>query len=230
MVELIPKLKKITPIWWEFQWDEKPSEKLLNTLLALNEWLWDQYGNNLKEARQGYQCLSLIWKKPPSIDIELSFPSIDLNSKKEKATWKIPVCYGGKFGKDLERLCKEKKLTEKEFIELHSKTSYRLDFYGFLPGFMYLSGLDESLSFPRKQFPERVVKAGSVGIGGNQTGIYPIDSPGGWQLIGKTPISVFSPFENPPVKPKVGDQIVFVPITEDEFEQLKNNPFSLQKV
>lgn len=230
MVELIPTLKKITPTWWEIQWKEEPSEQLLKTRIAINEWLTDQYGNDLLEVRQGYQCLSLIWNKPPSPEFKLSLPSIIPIENKEISTWKIPVCYGGKYGKDLKRLCEEKGIPEIEFIELHSKTSYRLEFYGFLPGFMYLSGLAESICFPRKQFPERVVEAGSIGIGGNQTGIYPIDSPGGWQLIGRTPVSVFSPFENPPVKPEVGDHILFVPISEEEFEQLKNEAPSLQKV
>lgn len=230
MVELTPTIRKITPFWWELQWKEEPSDLLLHKRLTTSKWIRDHFEEDLLEIRHGYQSLSLIWKCPPPSEFQLSIPTNIPFKREAESIWKIPVCYGGKFGKDLEMLCEEKGVSEKDFIELYSKSIYRLEFYGFLPGFMYLSGLPHSLSFPRKQFPDRKVEAGSVGIGGNQTGIYPIESPGGWHLIGKTPISIFSPFDIPPVKPQVGDQIIFEPISEEEFEQLIKEGSYLKQV
>ncbi|NVJ85660.1 MAG: 5-oxoprolinase subunit PxpB [Algoriphagus sp.] len=225
MVDIIPEIKKITPTWWEFKWKEEPSKSLLQKRVLIKNWLVAHYQDELAEIRQGYQCISVIWKNPPGKDFEVIFPTNLPSQRVDEKTWQIPVCYGGEFGKDLDRICEIKGISPTELIELHSNPIYRLEFYGFLPGFMYLSGLQNSLKTPRKEFPDRTVKAGSVGIGGNQTGIYPFESPGGWHLIGRTPITVFSPEENPPANPQIGDRIQFVPISKEEFEFiLQNSP------
>lgn len=131
----------------------------------------------------------------------------------------IPVCYGGTFGPDLPFVAEHAGLTEKEVIELHAEWEYRIYMLGFLPGFPYLGGLDERLFTPRLASPRTAIPAGSVGIGGEQTGIYPIASPGGWQLIGRTPRKLFDP-ESGALPYTAGDRIKFEPITAAEFAAL----------
>jgi inhibitor of KinA len=103
---------------------------------------------------------------------------------------------------------------------MHSNAHYRVNCLGFTPGFPYLSGLPPALRTPRRPVPRKQVPAGSVGIGGSQTGIYPMTSPGGWNIIGRTPIRLFNPQKNPPALLCAGDSVRFRPITLDEFEQL----------
>lgn len=132
----------------------------------------------------------------------------------------IPVCYGGEYGEDLSFVAKHAGLTEAETIALHSGTDYRIYMLGFLPGFPYLGGLDPRLETPRLTSPRVRIPAGSVGIGGKQTGIYPMESPGGWQLIGRTPISLFRRSQNgQPAEPifRAGDRLRFRPISEEDF-------------
>ena len=138
--------------------------------------------------------------------------------------WQIPVCYSTERGRDLEAIAKQKNFTQEELIDRHSQTLYRLHFYGFLPGFMYLNGLPEELHTARKPIPDRAVPAGSIAIGGAQTGIYPCSSPGGWHLIDQTPVSFFEPQQDIPVFGVSGERIQFKPITNQEFDRLKRHP------
>ena len=131
----------------------------------------------------------------------------------------IPVCYGGDFGPDLPCVAKHAGLTEQEVIALHAGRDYRIYMLGFLPGFPYLGGLDERLFTPRLPTPRTAIPAGAVGIGGEQTGIYPIASPGGWQLIGRTPLKLFDPAAGT-LPYAAGDSIRFTPITRAEFDAL----------
>lgn len=133
---------------------------------------------------------------------------------------RISVCYEGACAPDLEALSREKGMTPDEVIHLHTSPVYRVYMIGFLPGFPYLGKLDERLQTPRKLRPVPV-KAGGVGIAGNQTGIYPLNSPGGWQIIGRTPEKLFTPAAENPVRLKIGDLIVFVPITGEQFRELE---------
>jgi inhibitor of KinA len=131
----------------------------------------------------------------------------------------IPVCYGGEFGPDLEDVARHSELRPDEVIRLHSSAEYFAYFLGFMPGFAYLGGLPDSIATPRHATPRTRVAAGSVGIGGNQTGVYPLPSPGGWRLIGRTPAVLFSPERNPPALLEMGDLVKFVPITREEFDR-----------
>lgn len=131
----------------------------------------------------------------------------------------IPVCYGGEFGPDLPFVAQHAGLTEQEVIALHAGQDYRIYMLGFLPGFPYLGGLDERLFTPRLDTPRTAIPAGAVGIGGEQTGIYPIASPGGWQLIGRTPLKLFDPAAGA-LPYAAGDRIRFQPITREEFEAI----------
>jgi len=131
----------------------------------------------------------------------------------------IAVCYGGKHGPDLKRVAEQTGMTEREVVELHASTSYLVEAVGFTPGFPYLQGLPQRLHTPRQATPRTNVPAGSVAIGGPYTGVYPHSSPGGWNLIGKTPTLLFSPFMKPPALFKTGDRVRFFENNNEEFDK-----------
>ena len=126
----------------------------------------------------------------------------------------IPVIYGGESGPDLTVVAEHAALTPRQVVELHSSSDYVVFFIGFQPGFPYLGGLDPRLHIPRRAEPRVAVPAGSVGIGGSQTGVYPLASPGGWQLIGQTRTALFDPLQQPPTLLRPGDRVRFVPQQE----------------
>ncbi len=131
----------------------------------------------------------------------------------------IPVCYGGTFGPDLEEVASLHNLTAEEVISLHTSAIYKVYMIGFVPGFAYLGGMPDLLETPRKPAPRKAVPAGSMGIAGKQTGIYPLETPGGWQIIGRTPITMFNAEKEQPILLKSGDQVVFKRIGKREFDQ-----------
>jgi inhibitor of KinA len=132
----------------------------------------------------------------------------------------IPVCYGGRFGPDLEEVARHTGFTPQEVIRLHTEPIYLVYMLGFAPGFPYLGGMNEQLAAPRKAQPRPLVPAGTVGIAGRQTGIYSLPTPGGWQLIGRTPRRLFTPEAAAPTLLHAGQQLRFVPISAAEFERL----------
>ena len=140
----------------------------------------------------------------------------------------IPVCYGGKYGEDLPFVAAHAGLSEAEVVRIHASRPYRIYMIGFLPGFPYLGGLDERLFTPRLSSPRTKIPEGSVGIGGEQTGIYPMESPGGWQLIGRTPLLLHRADLKLPYQ--AGDEIQFVPITEREFEAIYQKEREFQRL
>ena len=139
-----------------------------------------------------------------------------------KRIFEIPVCYGGEYGPDIANIAEHAGLTEEEVIRIHSSKDYLIYMLGFLPGFTYLGGLDERLHTPRLANPRIRISAGSVGIGGSQTGIYPLDSPGGWQLMGMTPVKTYDPDREVPILVEAGDYIRFVPVDEEEYLRIKD--------
>ncbi|MEW9699739.1 5-oxoprolinase subunit PxpB [Paenibacillus sp. SI8] len=131
----------------------------------------------------------------------------------------IPVCYGGMHGPDLQAVADYHGMTPEDVVGLHSSQDYPVYLIGFAPGFPYLGGMDERIATPRKSVPRQRIPIGSVGIGGSQTGIYSLETPGGWNLIGRTPIALFRPQSANPSLLKVGDRVRFVPIKEEQYEQ-----------
>jgi inhibitor of KinA len=129
----------------------------------------------------------------------------------------IPVCYDAEFGFDLDRVAEHTTLSRCEVIDLHSTGEYRVACIGFVPGFTFLAGLPKNLVTPRRDVPRKEIPPGSVGIGGAQTGIYPLRSPGGWNLIGRTPLKLFDPSKSPPTLLHPGDRVRFRAITREEF-------------
>lgn len=134
---------------------------------------------------------------------------------------KVPVCYHPSLAPDIEALAQQHNLTIREVIHLHTTTTYNVYMLGFLPGFPYMASVHERLATPRKPSPRKNVPAGSVGIAGNQTGIYPFASPGGWQIIGQTPLTIFDAAKQDPAFFQPGDSVQFYAITIDEFHQTR---------
>lgn len=133
----------------------------------------------------------------------------------------IPVCYGDKFGPDLNYVAQHNALSVEEVITIHTSTPYLVYMIGFTPGFPYLGGMSERIATPRLEQPRSRIPAGSVGIAGSQTGVYPIESPGGWQLIGRTPVSVFNSKSDKPFLFEAGDYLQFVSISPEEYNKIK---------
>lgn len=174
-----------------------------------------------------------------SITIFYEYPTTDYMNLKEKVvgiletmpvserevskrTVLLPTLYDGP---DLAKLAGKHQTAVEEIIEKHNSATYEVEMLGFLPGFPYLNGLPPSLETPRLATPRSKVPAGSVGIGGNQTGVYPVDSPGGWNLIGRTPIPLFLPDEEDSFLLQAGDKVQFLPVSEEEFTKWQQKVF-----
>ncbi|MCG7344149.1 5-oxoprolinase subunit PxpB [Sporosarcina sp. ACRSL] len=154
-------------------------------------------------------------------EIEQRLKMIDLANPIARDIISIPVCYGDQFGPDLKYVADFHKLSVKEVIQIHSEKIYTVHMLGFAPGFPFLGGMDPTIATPRKSTPAAAIPAGSVGIAGVQTGVYPIETPGGWQIIGRTPTSFFQPTKHPPSLLTAGDKLKFHPITMEEFVELE---------
>lgn len=142
----------------------------------------------------------------------------------EPRTVDIPVCYGGKFGPDLENVARINGLTPEEVIRIHASGDYTVYMIGFAPGFPYIGGMPEKIAAPRKKTPRLKIPERSVGIAGKQTGIYPIETPGGWQIIGRTPVKLFRPDRDGPSLLQAGDKIRFRPVSLEEYQELEKMP------
>ncbi len=149
----------------------------------------------------------------------LNMASGAVNTRKKIVS--IPVCYEGEYGPDLAFVAEHAGLTAEEVIKIHTSRDYLIYMLGFQPGFPYLGGLDERIFTPRLSVPRTLIRAGSVGIGGEQTGLYPLASPGGWQIIGTTPVKAYNPLKTPSIPYEAGDYIRFYPITKDEFVKIE---------
>lgn len=133
----------------------------------------------------------------------------------------VPILYGGDWGPDIENVARYNNISVEEVVEIHTSKEYLIFMLGFTPGFPYLGGMDTRIAAPRLQTPRTRIPGGSVGIAGEQTGIYPVSSPGGWQLIGSTPIKLFDPHRENPILLKSGNYIKFKSINEEEYQKIK---------
>jgi KipI family sensor histidine kinase inhibitor len=142
-------------------------------------------------------------------------------SRSEIRAVEIPVCYDSEFAPDLDNVARQAQISIQEVVELHRVAEYRVACIGFVPGFPFMAGLPKELATPRRSTPRKEIPPGSVGIGGAQMGIYPLRSPGGWNLIGRTPLKLFDPAKDPPVLLHASDRVRFRAITREEFESMK---------
>lgn len=223
-----------------FSLEEKMSEEIIEKIMALKKNIEAFHFDFIKELIPSYHTLSLVYdinlfyeneiasKNNQSI-IEFgnalikAFNSAATNSTIKNATEKIiriPVCYDERFGIDLENIVSKNKISVDEIIQKHAEETYLVYCLGFLPGFAYMGKVNAAIQIARHASPRKEVFAGSVGIAGMQTGIYPMNSPGGWQIIGRTPLKIFD--KNPAILGKLGagNRIQFYPISFSEFEKL----------
>ncbi|MFC2013615.1 5-oxoprolinase subunit PxpB [Chloroflexota bacterium] len=177
----------------------------------------------ITEAVPTYRSL-LVYYNPLKIGLNELRETLDALVQKEedsqflkpKAT-QIPIIYGGEYGPDLEFVAKQNGLSVKAVVQIHTSNSYLIYMLGFIPGFAYLGGMSPRIATQRLETPRIKIPAGSVGIAGNQTGIYPAESPGGWHLIGRTPLKLFDSNREPPALLQAGNYVTFVSITAEEF-------------
>ncbi len=179
------------------------------------------------EAVPAYRSL-LVYYGPQRTDPEALRNGIEALLRKTESTdfpepkvTEIPTCYGGEYGQDLEFVAENSGLSTGDVIRIHSSENYLIHMLGFMPGFAYLGGMPASIATPRLSTPRSSIAAGSVGIAGNQTGIYPAESPGGWRIIGRTPVELFRAENEPPALLRMGDYVRFVSIGADEFDRIR---------
>ena len=208
-------------------WPQTISTEISTDINTLCKALYND--ENIIEFRKGY-CSLLIQFNSENISynhFRVYLINIYKNLKEinivKPLVWEIPVCYDNIFSSDMNEYSKKISLTKDEIIQLHSSKTYYLHMYGFLPGFMYLGGLDSKLQISRKTIPSRRVLKGSVAVGGSQTGIYPSNSPGGWYVIGNTPINLFDASNlNQPVAFPDSNYVKFSPVSIKEYELIKD--------
>ena len=223
-----------------FSLEEKMSEEIIEKIMVLKKTIESFHFDFIKELIPSYHTLSLVYDIDLFYENEIAtinnhsitdfgnalltaFNSAAENNIIKNSTEKIiriPVCYDERLGIDLENIVSKNKISVDEIIQKHAEEIYLVYCLGFLPGFAYMGKVNERIQIARHASPRKVVMAGSVGIAGMQTGIYPMNSPGGWQIIGRTPLKIFD--QDPRVlgKLEAGNRIQFYPISFTEFEKL----------
>ena len=204
------------------KWEALPSRDLFRHLMTAKEALKNHFQSEVILTYQELliKNISATAQRIEEVDNCLNDIQASTIETTSQRRLRIPVCYDADFGEDIETLAKAKNLSTQEIIQLHTTPEYLVYFMGFLPGFPYLLGLDERLHMPRKAVPSRQLQAGSVAIGGEQTGIYPQNSPGGWQVIGHCPIPLFDANTGAGSLFQSGDLIRFVAISKQEHREL----------
>lgn len=211
-----------------FSFGEVISAEIYKSVHTFTEFLNANWKHFIEEIVPSYHTVTVFFYKSSILD--------KLNMEKLLAKWRsykidsiissarqvtIPVCYEEPYCEDLTRMQRLIGRAKDEIIHLHSQKIYTVYMIGFLPGFPYLGDLDPKLFVPRLDKPRLKVPKGTIGIGGNQTGIYPIESPGGWNIIGRTPLEIFSIKRSNPFSLKAGDRLKFTPVTNAEYEEIE---------
>ncbi|WP_299521669.1 5-oxoprolinase subunit PxpB [Winogradskyella sp.] len=222
------------------EWPAIIDEDILKNILNFKKKVLKIYTKQKVEVIHTYTSILIIYSftienvNDKFFELKRLFESQDKDLEVESWVWEIPVYYNDEFGIDLDNFSKAKKLSKDDIINHHTSAIYTVFFIGFLPGFLYLGGLNSKLHFDRKTRPNLDVKKGSVAIGGQQTGIYPQDSPGGWHVIGKTPVELFNASLNPPCKIRPGDKVKFVSIDKATYldieSQIAKSSFQLKPI
>ena len=213
------------------QWGEGVDEPTNEVILGITELVREAKIPGVTDLIPAYQTLTLVYD-PVSVrkstgassaydwvygELRLLLEDLRELPRAPVRTVEIPVCYDPSFGPDQATICRDRGLTPESLIGLHARVEYKVYMIGFLPGFAYMGLVDERIAAPRKREPVLHIPAGSVGIAGIQTGVYPVPSPGGWNIIGRTPVTLFDPMAADPVLLRAGDRVRFVPITLDAY-------------
>lgn len=206
------------------EWPRMINESVLQDILRFKQLIAVDYPE--LEQIPAYNSLCLVARTPIDFNkltrgIMAIYAEGFILPSHSKKVWEIPVCYDLSFGIDMEEFSLQKKMSIQHIIDLHTRPVYTVYCIGFLPGFMYLGGLNSSLIQPRRSEPRLRIPKGSVGIGGEQTGVYPQESPGGWNIIGNSPVPLFDPSNEKPCKISVGDGIKFYQIDKAQHELIK---------
>lgn len=196
-------------------------------VIALAEAIGRRCGRTLLDVVAGYCTLTLYFDAllidPVWLEAEVRSiaAGIDLDDSSEGALVSVPVCYGGEFGPDLADVAAYGGCSEEEAVRLHAAETYRVCLVGFVPGFAYMAKVDERIAAPRRATPRTAVPVGSVAVAGGQTGIYPAVTPGGWNIIGRTPLRPYDPARHEPFLFKAGDRVRFLPIDRAGFDRAR---------
>jgi len=224
-MSVFPKIKTFGEDAVLLEWEREISHSVHFEVISFQHHINKAFKNQIVETVPAYCSLAVYLKMETGRDAFIS--ALNSGVAKPKNVWKekriihIPVCYDLEFGVDLPDMSEQLKMPVDEIIKRHTAGEYPVYFLGFLPGFPYLGGLDPALAVKRKQTPITLVHAGSVGIADNQTGIYTLDSPGGWNIIGRSPLQFFDVTINPPNLVQAGDWIRFFPISIAEFQKIE---------
>ncbi len=202
-------------------------EEINNRVISMAASIKNKRIRGVREILPTYRSLMVFYnpKKISYIRLVNMVKTLDYNAVSDKEesqkTLIVPCCYEDNFGPDLEDMSKELGLTRDEIVKIHSDVKYKIYMLGFLPGFVYLGGLDKRINIPRLKTPRTRIPARSVGIGGAQTGVYPVDSPGGWRLIGSTPIDFYDIKRDNPILCEAGEYIRFKPVSRSEYDDIR---------
>jgi len=221
------------------EFEPEISENTLETVLFHKNEIEDHYSKVKVEVINTYNSLLVYYDYTIEnvygevLALKGLFQGTKITKKTIVQLYNIPVCYDAEFGLDLKLISRKKKLSLDQIIRLHTQPIYTVYFIGFLPGFLYLGGLDKKLQISRKTQPRMEVQKGAVGIGENQTGIYPKTSPGGWQIIGNSPVPIFDKNKVPPCEISAGDKVKFYQVSKSEFlkisEEINEGKFQFKK-
>ncbi|RPD98611.1 5-oxoprolinase subunit PxpB [Aureibaculum marinum] len=210
------------------EWPSEIDKNILEDVILFKSKILKSYIKGIVDVINSYNSLTIVYNIAiNNIYSEIlnlkSLYSLNISQESvENFRWEIPVCYDKKFGIDLHEFQVKNNLNFEEVVRIHSSSIYTVYFIGFLPGFMYLGGLDKRLHIARKSNPRLRVEKGSVAIGGNQTGVYPSINAGGWHIIGNSPITFFDSKLAKPCFAKSGDEIKFIPVDVVEYNQIES--------
>ncbi|WP_353779912.1 5-oxoprolinase subunit PxpB [Winogradskyella sp. 3972H.M.0a.05] len=208
------------------EWPSRIEEDILEDIQIFKQKIQNSANEQILYVNSAYNSLLVAYRNYISelntkrAELQALYNSVSNTARFEQRLWKIPVCYDDTFALDSEDICNERGISKSDLIALHTNSKYTLYFIGFLPGFMYLGGLDKQLHIPRRQSPRARISKGAVGIGDMQTGIYPNVSPGGWNIIGNSPLEFFDVSRTVPCFAKAGDKLQFVAVDLEEHSRI----------
>ncbi|MDT0688192.1 5-oxoprolinase subunit PxpB [Salegentibacter sp. F188] len=224
MKQDFPKIKPMGQRAILIEFEPEINEQLLQKLLSVKDLVQNFYIKEKVEVNNAYSSLLINYTTiiedvyGELFELERLIKGAKIEKNITSKIYHLPVCYSKKSGLDLQLISEQNQVSVEEIISRHTAPFYTVYFMGFLPGFLYLGGLDEKLHISRKEQPRMKIEKGAVGIGEKQTGIYPQPSPGGWQIIGNCPVNFFDKNSLPPSRISSGDKVKFFAVSEEEFE------------